>query len=138
MDPFTVKLLIFCCIIIAILYVSRRFPNSLFTRITFARYGPTPKADETKSHYLFSWAAYSLKWFLFIGLTIYMVMTVADRYFHEQYKENIYFQILFMFGMPLLSLMAHFGSAGCFIKGIYLKLLKKDSYFDSELNDFSM
>lgn len=67
-----------------------------------------------------------------------MVMTVADRYFHEQYKENIYFQILFMFGMPLLSLMALFGSAGCFIKGIYLKLLKKDSYFDSELNDFSM
>jgi len=136
MDPFTIKLLIFALSILAIRFVSRVYPNSLFTRITFTWYGPTPQADETRSHYLFSLGVYALKWFLFIGLSLFMVMTVTDRYFHGQYKENVFFQMLFMFGLPLLSMMALFGSVGCFVKGLYLKLLKKDSYFDSELNDF--
>jgi hypothetical protein len=130
MDPFTIKLLIFVAVILAILFVSRLFPNSFFTKITFMWYGPTPKSGEAKSHYLFVWAFYSLKWLLFFGFTLYLVAIIVDRYFHNQFNENIYFQLIFMFGLPLLLMMALFGSIGCSVKGMYLKLLKKDSYYN--------
>lgn len=78
-----------------------------------------------------------MKWFLVFILTLFFIMTIADRLFHDQYKENLYFQMIFMFGIPFLSLMAFAGSVGCLVKGLYLKLLKKDRFFDSALNDFT-
>ncbi len=64
-------------------------------------------------------------------------MTIADRFFHDQYRNNLYFQMLFMFGVPLLSMMAFVGGIGCLIKGYILKLMKRDPRFNSELNDFT-
>ena len=130
MDTFTIKLLIFFAVVIAIRFLTRRFPDSLFTRITYSWYGPTPKVGEARSHYFFSWAIYALKWFIFFVLILSIAMTIADRYFQDQYRENFYFQMLFMFGIPLLSVTAFVGSIGFLVKGIYLKLLKKDSFFE--------
>jgi hypothetical protein len=45
--------------------------------------------------------------------------------------------MLFMFGIPFLSMMAFAGSIGCLVMGLYLKLLKKDLHFNSALNDFT-
>ncbi len=138
MDTFTIKLIIFLAIVFAIRFLARQFPDSLFTRITYSWHGPAPKDKEAKSHYLFSWAIYALKWLLLFVLTLYIVMTIADRFFHDQYRDNFYFQMLFMFGIPFLSMMAFVGSIGCLVKGIYLKVMKKDPCFDAALNDFTL
>jgi hypothetical protein len=137
MDTFYIKLIFFWAIVWFIRFLARQFPNSLFTGILYSWHGPTPKDNEAQSHYLFSWAIYSLKWFLFFVMTLFLVMTTADRFFHDQYKDNFYFQMLFMFGIPLISLMAFVGGLGCLVKGLYLKLLKKDLCFDATVNDFT-
>ncbi len=138
MDTFTIKLSIFCAIAWTIRFLARRFPNSLFTRIMYSWHGPVSIENEAKSHYLFSWAIYSFKWLLFFALSLYLVMIIADRFFHDQYKDNFYFQMLFMFSIPLLSMMAFVGGLGCLVKGLYFKLLRKDPFFDSVLNDFTL
>lgn len=80
---------------------------------------------------------YSFKWLLLLVSALYLVLTVANRFYHGQYKDNLYFQMLFLFCMPLLSLMAFVGGFGCLVKGACLKLLNKDRRFDAALNEFT-
>ncbi len=138
MDAFYIKLVILGAVVWVVGFLAKQFPDSLFTRIIYSWHGPAPKDNEAQSRYLFSWAVYSLKWLLFFVMAVFLAMTIADRFFHDHYKDNFYFQMIFMFGIPLLSMMAFVGGLGCLVKGLSLKLLKKDLRFDVALNDFTL
>ena len=61
--PFLAKLAIFWVIVGAGLWLLRRFPGSVASRLALSWHGPIPVLGERKSHFFFRWCRYGCGWF---------------------------------------------------------------------------
>jgi magnesium-transporting ATPase (P-type) len=133
--PFYVKLIIFWLVIFAIGYLLRRFPDSTISRIAFSWHGPSPKDKETLGHYMMRWGLFAFKHGAIIAI-IFIVGIYIGEAINPDIYENTYFQVVFLFGLPILLAMAILGGVGCLIKSAWYSLRRADLIFSNEKQEF--
>ncbi len=133
--PFTLKLLIFLLVVLAIGYLLRCFPNSAISKIAFSWHGPKPEDQETLGHYMMRWALYAFKQ----GAVVFIVIVCGiyiGKEINQNIFENTYFQLFFFFGFPFLVGMAVLGGIGCLAKSAWFTFRKADFRFSAEEQEF--
>jgi|GEM_PF-6289700 len=133
---FYAKLLIFWIVVVVAIKLLRRFPDSAMSRFAFNWNGPVPNENETLSHYMLRWALYAFKHGLIIFILIFGGIFVGQR-INPNIFENQYFQMFFLFGLPLLLGMAVLGGIGCVFKSAWYKFKKSSCKFSTEKQDFT-
>jgi prolipoprotein diacylglyceryltransferase len=80
---------------------------------------------------MFRWFLFSLICSVFISIILaaglYYVIVINEGAF-----EYTYFQIIFLFGLPLLLGMAILGAIGCLLKSAWYKWRKPDIIFKTD------
>jgi hypothetical protein len=98
----------FYALVSMVLILLRAYPNSLTSRAAFTWFGPAPSEGEVQSHYLFRWCKYALGWFAQL-----LAVELAGVYCLEvfsQLGESMLYQGVFLFGLPLLGMVALVGA----------------------------
>ena len=133
---FYLKLLIFGLVVAVTLLLLRCFPNSAISRVAFSWNGPVPNDKETLSHYMLRWALYAFKY----GAIILIIMCAGvyvGQMIMPNISENSYFQVIFLFGLPLLLGMTILGGMSCLCKSAWYRLRKSNCKFCEENQEFT-
>ena len=96
---FFAKLAIFFALLLGLLWLLHRFPDSAVSRAAFAWRGPTPENGERLARFLARRALFALKWFgqiLLVFCILWLVVLVLPGI-----GESSLF-LLFWFALPLL------------------------------------
>lgn len=134
--PFYAKLLIFWFAVAVIGYLLRRFPDSAISKLALSWHGPVPNDMEALSGYMLRWAFFAFKH----GVVI-LIILLGGIYFGEKLDPNIfektYFQVFFLFGLPLLLGMAILGALGCVCKSVWYRYTKGNCKFSYKNQEFT-
>lgn len=134
---FYVKLAIFWVVVVVGVRLLRKFPNSTVSQAAFSWNGPFPYEKESLSHYKLRWALYSFKYSLVILVLLITGVYLCD-WLNPTIREHSYFQVIFLFGLPLLFGMTVVGGLGCLCKSAWHKLINPSAKYceTAENKDF--
>jgi hypothetical protein len=112
-----------------------RNPHWTLSRWLLSWRGPAPYSGETYSHFSFRWALYSAKYALLIGSAVAIAM-----YFDlgDYGVGPIWLTALFIFVLPMLTLMAMVSFLGFLFKAGWSLIFHRSSSYSELTNEFEV
>jgi hypothetical protein len=100
---------IFSLIVLVVISLVARYPESWPGRILFARLGPVPGRFEPRSRYFLRWAAYAADWF--VQASFAFAIGWAAWRAEPSLADSLPFLVLWLVVVPLLAIASLTGSA---------------------------
>jgi hypothetical protein len=121
---FLTRIVVFWMFVIAAISMLRLFPDSLPARLAFARLGPLPRRDESRSGYLLRWAGYWGSWVAQCTLVATVCWFLSSRV--PALAESMWFLALWAVVVPTLAAFASLSGLAVLAAAAKARLLGPD------------
>jgi hypothetical protein len=118
---FLTRIVVFWMFVIAAISMLRLFPDSLPARLAFARLGPLPRRDESRSLYLLRWAGYWGSWVAQCALVAAACWFLSSKV--PALAESLWFLALWIVVVPTLAVIASLSGLAALAAAAKTKLL---------------
>jgi hypothetical protein len=119
-QSFILGVVLFCLVVLAIIWVLSLFPGSLASRIAFLWIGPVPRQGESWARYQLRWATYSLGW---LGqIACWFLLLRGAAYVFPSIEPYQLFMVFAVFALPIGAGMAVLAAAAFLLKAAKARL----------------